>query len=450
MATNFDDQNPTSKIYKSSGGYIPGTPDSTWYGVPKELFEKVVTVTTNETAVYTSFTDPDGIQFNGNHALQNKGTAEPPPIIITAVLGPDGEQVDSTGTFSSGGTEPMYTEKKLVSLDEAGTGFVVNQDIEPTFTCKSRGWGELYAGYGGSPDLYGTTTEQLAEVGLADISAEVNPTTTAAKRALVNASMAMYASEEFYVYMLSKGYVYKDVPSYATEPPINWVESVRQEIEKEFDIPSAIIDNVEQLVIVNKPITDAFGKTDFVPVGETVIRDVLLPEKHPAYGTKYDPSSQSALSTQEGYYEKLDQGVLQSVAGFQPQDFPSQKAPWAATWKAVWAEDASIAVNQEESGNNNSSVNLTAPVYAGEIKIHAEQFIVNFLEPKGLVEHDLGKALILYNEFINTLPKFDPETGETITNAPPLLIIPGSAKIKTTSELCRHGERARNRYIRFG
>ena len=416
MATNFDDQNPTSKIYKSSGGYIPGIPDSTWYGVPKELFEKVVTVTTNETAVYTSFIDPDGTQYNGNHALQNKGTAEPPPTITTAVLGPDGE--------------PMYTEKKLVSLDEAGTGFVVNQDIEPIFTCKSRGWGELYAGYGGSPDLYGTTTEQLAEAGLADISAEVNPTTTAAKRALVNASMAMYASEEFYVYMLSKGYVYKDVPSYATEPPINWVESVRQEIEEEFDVPSAIIDNVEQLVIVDKPITDGFGNPDTVPEGETIIRDVLLPEKHPAYGTKYDPSSQSALATQEGYYEKLEQGVLQSVGGFQPQDFPSQKAPWAQTWKAVWTEDISIGVNQEEFNNDNSSANLEAPVYAGEIKIHAEQFIVNFLEPKGLVEHHNGKALIAYNEFINTLPKFNPETGETITNAPPLLIIPGSAKSK--------------------
>jgi hypothetical protein len=427
MATNFDDQNATSKIYKSSGGYIPGIPDSTWYGVPKELFEKVVTVTTNETAVYTSFIDPDGTQYNGNHALQNKGTAEPPPTITTAVLGPDGE--------------PMSTQKKLVSLNEAGTGFIVNEDIEPIFTCKSRGWGELYAGYGGSPDLYGTTTEQLAEAGLADISAEVNPTTTAAKRALVNASMAMYASEEFYVYMLSKGYVYKDVPSYATEPPINWVESVRQEIQEEFDIPSAIIDKVEHNVLQNKEIVDAFGNVDYVPEGtETYIRDILLPEKHPAYGTKYDPSSQSALTTQEAYYEKLEQGVLQSVGGFKPQNFASQKAPWANSWKAVWAEDASSAVNQEESGNNNSSANLTAPVYAGEIKIHAELFILSFLEPMGLVEHDLGKALTAYNEFINTLPKFDPETGETITNAPPLLIMPGSAKSKPLQNFVDMGQ----------
>lgn len=397
MATNFDDQNPTSKIYKSSGGYIPGIPSSTWYGVPKEFFEKVVVVTENGTAVYQSFTDPAGQPYNGNHALQNKGTAEA-PTITTAVLGPDGE--------------PMYTEKKLVSLNEAGTGFNLNPDIEPIFTCKSHGWGEIYSGYGGDK-----------------IGAEVNPTTTAAKRALINASMAMYASEEFYVFMLTKGYVYKDVPSYFTEPPIKWFDTTIQEIEDEFDIPSAIIDKIEYSVTENKQIIDAFGNVDYVQEGNTYIRDILPPEKHPAYGTKYDPSSQSALATQEAYYAKLANNVLDTVGGYLPQNQSNQKPYWALEWKAVWAEDSSVGTNQNELSDP-SNIDLLGPVYASEIKINAFEFIIQFLEPRGLVEHNNAKALIAYNEFINTSPTFNPETGETISKPPPTLIIPGSAKSK--------------------
>ena len=171
MAKNFN-EDPTSNIYKSSGGYIPPAPPSMWFGVPKEFFEKIApSIITGE----PNTADPT--VYNEKHAALNNGQSIREDMNIPLFL------IDPNDNS---------LKKNPVAPD-------------PIFTCKSKGWGELYEGYGGDEGklgVAGTTAEQLNELDLADISPDANPATTAARRALTNAIMSMYANEEFYLYLL--------------------------------------------------------------------------------------------------------------------------------------------------------------------------------------------------------------------------------------------------------
>ena len=353
MAINFDEQNPAGDIYKSSGGYIPTVPASTWFGVPKEFFQEYFA---------QGIEGKVGGEYSPDYLFHNYG-------------------------------QSLSKNGKLVEPNEENTGLKVNTNKEPIFEVSSNGWGEVYANFGSEGSI--AIAEGLDKP--EQISPDKNPTTTAAKRALVNAIMSMYANEQFYLYMLSKGYVYKNVPQSTTEPPITWIESAKQHVNEEFDIPSFPVDQVEQLVVEDKPIINAFGKADTVPEGVYYKRDILKPSQHPLYGTKYDPSNQSVAITQEGYYNAIETDQAEFFYGYQPQNFPKQKAPWALEWSSVWSRDESISPNQDEF----DGANLEAPIYEGKIKINADAFIESYLEPKGLVEFNAGEAINQYLNMIN-------------------------------------------------
>ena len=356
MAINFDEQNPAGDIYKSSGGYIPTVPASTWFGVSKEFFQEYFA---------QGIEGKVGGKYSPDYLFHNYG-------------------------------QSLSKNGKLVEPNEQNTGLKVNTNKEPIFEVSSNGWGEVYANFGSEASI--AIAEGLDKP--EQISPDKNPTTTAAKRALVNAIMSMYASEQFYLYMLSKGYIYKDVPQSTTEPPISWITSAREHVDNEFDIPSYPVDQVEQLVVEDKPIVDAFGNADTVPEGVYYKRDILKPSQHPLYGTKYDPSNQSAATTQKGYYNAIETDQAEFFYGYQPQNFPKQKAPWALEWSSVWSRDESISPNDNEF----DSVSLEAPIYEGKIKINADAFIESYLEPKGLVEFNAVEAINQYLNMVNTEP----------------------------------------------
>ena len=159
-----------------------------------------------------------------------------------------------------------------------------------------------------------------------------------------------------------------------------------------------------------------------MPEGVYYKRDILEPSEHPLYGTKYDPSSYLSVAEQEGFYNAIQTEQAEFFLGYQPQNFPKQKAPWALEWSSVWSRDESISPNQDEF----DGVSLLAPIYEGKIKINADTFIENYLEPKGLVEFNAGEAINQYLSMVNTDPQFDKDTGKTVTETVGRVNIPGS------------------------
>jgi hypothetical protein len=328
MAVNFDNNDETSNIYKSSGGFIPANPASIWYGVPKEFFEKIAPDTYNkeDAGAYAlqSFVTDSGQEINASFALNNYGTAEAPSQTITET---QGVIVDAFGNVDSSDAVTTTTTKKLVSLDDAGTGFNINPNIEPIFTCTSKGWGELYVGFGGSQSYLGVAgadIENLSEAFGSDISPEANPTTVAVRRTLANAIMSMYASEEFFLYMLSKGYVYKGIDTHTNEPPINWIENARSYTKATFNIQSY-------------PQDSRIGDPD---------RAILAPENHPSYGTKYDPSSPETTTIQKEYYDNGFANPSVGNALYDPLNASADKPTFVTEWYALWEKDSSIFVSK--------------------------------------------------------------------------------------------------------
>lgn len=391
-----DENSKNGNIYKSSGGFIPGLPESTWFGVPKSFYEKVCPGFPDN-AVLVSFTTGKGVQYNSDYAQKNKGKSEQPTEIDASSEGVV-VIIDDFGDLDVDASEAktVVTVKKLVSINEETGFFSVDSSIKPIFTCTSNGWGEVYEGFGstnwqGADRTNPSDVQAASDVYNTDISPNANPTTTAVKRALVNAAMSMFASVEFYVYMLSKSYVYKDVAPFATQPPQKWLNTIIEEIEIEFNIPSFPQDTIDE-------------------------RDVLPPNQHPSYGTRYDPSSPMSPSIQAEYYaNNIGTTVVSSTGegGYNPQNESMHKPLWVEEWSALWEEDVSIAGANVDNYNNAS---LMAPVYEGKVKIDAEVFLINFLESRGIVRHDVNEAAIQYQNILTYELGFDADKGETVVN----------------------------------
>ena len=389
-----DENSKNGNIYRSSGGFIPALPKSTWFGVPKSFYEKVCPGFP-DSAVLVSFTTGKGIQYNSDYAQKNKGKSEQPTEVTQETQG----VIVTTDAFGkvdvdTSEAKTVDTVKKLVSINEETGFFLVDNSIKPLFSCTSKGWGEVYEGFGstnwqGADPTNPSDVQATSDVYNTDISPNANPTTAAVKRALVNAAMSMFASVEFYVYMLSKSYVYKDVAPFATQPPQKWLNTILEEVEIEFNIPSFPQDTIDE-------------------------RDVLPPNQHPSYGTKYDPSSPMPPSIQAEYYaNNIGTTVISGLGegGYNPQNESMHKPLWVEEWSALWAEDVSIAGMNVDNYNNAS---LVAPVYEGRVKIDAEVFLINFLESRGIVRHDANEAAIQYQNILTYELAFDPDRGETI------------------------------------
>ena len=84
----------------------------------------------------------------------------------------------------------------------------------------------------------------------------------------------MFANEQFFLYMLSKGYIYKDIKPLDDELPKSFITKIK-EVVNSFDIPSRYVEQVEYYKETTTPIINAFGEEDILPDAEKIIRDIL-------------------------------------------------------------------------------------------------------------------------------------------------------------------------------
>ena len=341
MATNN-----SGDVYKSSGGFIPGEGQNTWYGVPKEYYDKNIQTENTKFINY------------------NKGTSQVnnPSVVLDA----------ETNSWKLSNENPIYT-------------------------CFSFGWGEVYGG----------TDGQFADY-LNNLSPETNPTTTAARRALTHSLMSILASSDFYMFMLIKGYIYKSVPEYVNEPPKVWIDAIAKDVIDRFDIPS-YPEQTEKLVIEDKKIINAFGKEDTVPEGKYYYKDVLVPNKHPSYGTNYDPSSNLDPAEQSNSSHQILLGGTADEELFEPQNLPSQKPSYVSVWSALWKKDDIHDTPPVDAPLDS----VLAPVYESKVEVDGEAFL-GFLEAIGLVEFNTSECIDRLQAMLNPTPEFDKTTGQTL------------------------------------
>jgi hypothetical protein len=350
MAEDTKYENKASIFYNDSAGYMPGEPKppsgARWFGVSKYF-----------------------IETNFGNGLNNT---------------PTGKYEKS---YLSNNYAESFVEGSQVLFKEAGTSngsltLKVNSNVEPIFQCTSFGWGELRENYG-LP--YIASEGPYYESPL--IAPDVNPTTVAAKRALVNAIMSMFANEQFFLYMLSKGYVYKDIKPLDDELPKSFITKIKEMVNS-FDIPSRYVEQVEYYKETTTPIINAFGEEDILPDAEKIIRDILHPDDNPSYGTEYDPSSELSPEEQKnaaGFYESgFMGGFLEQDEFFKPQNQTNEKPGFVLEWSAIFYKDESTEATDKETGEAYSGI---APVYEGSVKINADLFI-SVLESKAIIELD--------------------------------------------------------------
>lgn len=334
-------ENNSGDIYKSSGGFIPGDGQNTWYGVPKEYYDQ-----------YVQSTDTNFINYN-------KGTS----------------QVDSPS----------------VVLDAKDNTWKLSNE-SPKYTCNSSGWGEVYAAAPNEiTDFFGNLTP------------EKNPTTTAARRSLAHSLMSVLANSDFYMFMLIKGFVYKNTPEYVDDPPKAWLDAIAKNVVDKFDIPS--YPDTKELAFDEK-IVNAFGKEDIVPDGEYYKLEVLKPDQHPSYGTKYDPYSDKDVALQGIQADQQDLGYVEDKL-FQPQNKLNQKPDYVSNWSALWKKDDVIGEPGEFI-----LTSVLAPVYESEVVVDGQKFL-NFLQAIGLVEFNVSECINRLQNMLIPAPVIDETTGQT-------------------------------------
>ena len=367
MAEDTKYENKASIFYNDSAGYIPGVPKppsgARWYGVSSYFIK-------------TNFAN---------------GLNKPP-----------------TGKYEKSYLSNNYAEsivagmQTLVEWDGTTAAVKVYPDVEPIFECTSFGWGELRENYG-LP--YIASEGPYYESPL--IAPDVNPTTVAAKRALANGIMSMFANEQFYLYMLQKGYTYKDVVPLDEQLPKIIIEKIKEVVDNSFDIPSRYVEQVDYYIDGD----DA----------KRIIRDIIHPDDNPSYGTEYDPSSTLGKDLQPSaadfYVSGKKGGFLEFDEFFKPQNISVQKPFFVNKWSALFSKDEPVEAIDKVTGD---SYNAIAPVYEGELKINADDFI-QYLVNDDIIEMNVNKALEQLVSFLQPTPKFNAGTGTTS------VVIPGVA-----------------------
>ena len=381
MAEDIKYDNLASSIYNNSAGYMPkvslsplGVPrspsDARWFGVAKQF-------------ININFANGLDGDPTGNH--------------------------EKSYLFNNYAESIVSGAKTLVELDGTTATVKLFPDVEPIFECVSYGWGELRENYG-SPDI---------------IAPDVNPTTVAAKRALVNGIMSMFANEQFYLYMLQKGYIYKDIKPLDDKLPKFFIENIKELVDADFDIPSRYVEQIQYSISKTEVVEGGIPPFDEKYLGsETVIRDIIHPDDNPSYGTEYDPSSTLAKEYQPNAASFYGTGFNENVSIqdelFKPQDQNSQKPSFIKKWSAIFSKDEATEATDNQTGDPYSA---TAPVYEGNIKINADMFIDNLVNAN-IVQFDVEGAIGQLYGFVNPAPRFNTGTGATSLFASGV-VIPG-------------------------
>jgi hypothetical protein len=394
MAEDTKYNNLASSIYNSSAGYIPGTPKppsgARWFGVTKQFIE-------------ANF-------GNGIHG-------------------------SPTGKYEKSYLSNNYAEsvvagmKTLVEWDGTTAAVKVYSDVEPIFECVSYGLGELRENYG-LP--YIASEGPYYESPL--IAPSVNPTTVAAKRALVNGIMSMFANEQFYLYMLQKGYIYEDIKPLDDELPKFFIEKIKELVDTNFDIPSRYVEQVEYHIDTTTTVIDTeTGLEADIPDSETVIRDIIHPDDNPSYGTEYDPSSTLAKENQPSaagfFVAGTSGGYLEQDELFKPQDQNNQKPTFIESWSATFSKDEPVEATDKQTGDLYPA---TAPVYEGNIKINADKLITTLIDAN-ILQLNALEAVEQLLGFLKPTPKFNAGTGTTSVVIPGV-VIPGASNDSQTEQ----------------
>ena len=164
--------------------------------------------------------------------------------------------------------------------------------------------------------------------------AGINPTTVAAGNAIANAMMGLLASEDFYLWMLSSGYVYLDQYAGASY-------NLQAVTKEEGIIPSS--------VWFQKAIKFILEDKNFPITGQPDDPEILPPEKYPPYGTSYTPHMWGSGNTQGN------------------DNVPS------------WIVGNWSTIHQDDFTTKYFGKTTKAPIYRANFDINAKEFIKEYL-----------------------------------------------------------------------
>ena len=285
-------------------------------------------------------------------------------------------------------------------------------------------------------------------------SPSLHPITDAASKSISHAILGLQANRSFYLYMLSKGYVYKDgdisLKSSIFDPvPLSWANAsedavtitdfppgaMSNETQNNFFIPHRDYHFVDSVKAFDLSVENPFATpmdADYEQ-WEPKKLEILIPSLHPSYGRILSPTTRLNITKQEEIHNFYDSafvylygtGEIGGVAAEFPDpennsDFllikeevqkyaPIYITPtWCEDWRTVWFDDKPISSDNPPTND--------APAYKATIKIDLEKFFEQFLKGNNIIEYNKELADQKIQEYFGSaqfFAEYVPDTGDT-------------------------------------